>query len=40
MKKEICSGITYSPISKYRGVFIAIFLEAVLTRLFMPDDMR
>lgn len=38
VKKELISGAAYTAIAKYSGLFVQLFISAVLARLISPSD--
>lgn len=38
IKKQLISGIGFTAISKYSGMFISLIITAVLSRILSPDD--
>ncbi|MDD4404957.1 MAG: lipopolysaccharide biosynthesis protein [Parabacteroides sp.] len=38
IKKQLVSGIFYTAISKYAGIFISLIVSAILARLLSPDE--
>lgn len=38
VKKQIASGVFYTAISKYAGIFVSLLITAVLARLLTPKD--
>ncbi|MDR2040196.1 MAG: lipopolysaccharide biosynthesis protein [Bacteroidales bacterium] len=37
-KKQLISGVTYTAVSKYSGIFISLIVAAILSRLIVPED--
>ena len=38
IKKEIATGVFWSAISKYSGIFVSLIISAILARLLKPED--
>ena len=38
IKKQLVSGVFYTAISKYAGIFISLIVSAILARLLSPDE--
>ena len=38
IKQQIFSGVFYTAIAKYSGIFISLIVTAVLARMLSPDD--
>jgi len=38
IRKSLSSGIFYTALAKYSGVFISIFIGAILARLLTPKE--